>query len=138
MADELSQEIITYFVQKQKGAEELSKEKGNKESNELVFTTSPNSPIKSTLMGSFWLISYSDNVCLQAPQGPIGLSTLEIDELAEIANFLILTPGKSEPAFQIATLSAHIPEGYAAFSWLLPKTIWLFSNNSAAPTLNFD
>ncbi|MBT3298321.1 hypothetical protein HN385_05325 [archaeon] len=29
MADELSQEIITYFVQKQKGAEELSKEKAD-------------------------------------------------------------------------------------------------------------
>ena len=86
------------------------------DANDAVFTISPTSPINKTSKGCFCLISYSDKDCRQAPQGPTGLSTFVIDELAEITNFKIFTPGNSEPAFQIATRSAHIPDGYAAFS----------------------
>lgn len=90
---------------------ELSNENGSRESKDSVFTIFPTSPMNKTSMGCFWLISYSDKVCRQAPQGPTGLSTVLVLEAAEIAIFFTTIFGYVEPAFQIATRSAHIPEG---------------------------
>ena len=95
---------------------EPSKEKGSISDMEEVLTTLPTSPIKISVIGSCWLTSYSNKVCLQAPQGPTGLSTILCGEFAVIAILLTFLSGKVAPAFHIATRSAHIPDGYAAFS----------------------
>ena len=41
-------------------------------------------------------------------------------------------------AFESAFLSAHIPDGNAAFSTFVPQTIIPLSSLTAAPTLNFE
>ena len=44
--------------------------------------------------------------------------------------------GYKEAAADNSTLSAHIPAGKDAFSWLVPVIIPAFCNTAAAPTKN--
>jgi len=50
----------------------LSKENGSKDNIDSFFMIDPVSPINNTSIAVFWFVSYSDKVCLQAPQGPTG------------------------------------------------------------------
>jgi hypothetical protein len=48
---------------------------------------------------------------------------------------LIPSPGNRDEAVDINVLSAQIPAGKDAFSWLVPVIVSPFCNIAAAPTL---
>ena len=73
-------------------------------------------PCSKILIGSPDKVSYSAITCLQAPQGVTGTERLKTSVLATTAMLFIGTPGYCDEALKTATLSAHIPDGYAAFS----------------------
>ena len=87
------------------------KSKGSKSilfSNTIIF---PVSPFNITLIGSFDRFSYSAITCLHDPQGDTGKSTKKFSDLAVTAIALNGIPGNCDEAANIATLSAHKPEG---------------------------
>ena len=55
--------------------------------------------------------SYSDITCLHAPQGVTGLEVNPLLSFAAIAMAVILASGYVDLAENIATLSAHNPDG---------------------------
>lgn len=65
-------------------------------------------------------------------------SILPSASTAVIAIAFTLASGYSEWAENSAVLSAHNPEGYAAFSWLAPITVSPLERRTAAPTLNLE
>jgi hypothetical protein len=70
------------------------------------------------------------------PHGETGSVVKPLSLSAAIANATGLSPGKFEEAFENALLSAQMPEGNAAFSTFVPRTIFPLSSLTAAPTLN--
>lgn len=67
-------------------------------------------------MGEFCLFSYSSNTCRQEPQGETGREVNPVLLYAAIANVFIDRSGCCDMAVNNATRSAHMPDGYAAFS----------------------